>query len=212
MTLANRYIELKREIVSAAEQAGRDPASIQLIVVTKNATLSQMQEAYSLGIRDFAESRLQSALEKIPYFPSDVTWHFIGQIQSNKAVKIIQAFDYIHSVATLKTLELLTTWGQKIGKHPHLLVQVNLSKETSKSGFTEQELLSLTLSRYPDVIGLMTMAPLTEENEVIRSCFHRLAQLRNALNLPHLSMGMTRDFPLAIAEGATLLRIGSYLY
>ena len=196
--IASRYAKLLKEI----EQSGKSP---RIVAVTKNATLSQMKEAYSLGIRDFAESRLQDALEKIPHFSSDVYWHFIGRIQSNKAAKIAQTFEFIHSVSSEKTLKI-------IGERPRLFLQVNISKETAKSGFAEQELFSLDLSSYPQVIGLMTIAPLSEDSEEIQACFHKLAQLKKTLKLPHLSMGMSQDFQLALAEGATFLRIGSYLF
>ncbi len=213
MTLLERYSQLQRAVAFSAEKVGRDPSSIKIVAVTKQATLSQMQRAYDLGLRDFAESRLEPALEKILQMPSDVCWHFIGQIQSKKAAKIIQAFDYIHSVASLKTLELLRVLQQKLGNLPSLFLQVNVSKEASKQGFRQEELASC-FSSYSDLplVGLMTMAPLTEDQERIRFCFHRLAQLKNRVHLPHLSMGMSQDFQIAVEEGSTFLRIGSYLF
>ena len=172
-----------------------------------------MKEAYHLGVRDFAENRVEAALLKMPQLPSDITWHFIGPIQSKKAAKIVQSFEFIHSIASLKTAELVAAWGEKLDKRPGLFLQVNTSGEKSKQGFTEEELLvSFSACSSLNIVGLMTMAPLTEDQEVIRSCFHRLACLGNNLKLPHLSMGMSHDFPIAIEEGATFLRIGSYLF
>ncbi len=209
--LSDRYSQLIGEIALHAKNAGRDPASIQLVAITKYATLEQMQEAYRLGISHFGESRLQTALSKMPHFPSDVKWHFIGPLQSNKVGKIATHFDYIHSLSSYEM-------GQRIAEKSNgvqVFLQVNTSKEVGKQGFTEEGLweeFSQIAELKLNLIGLMTMAPLTSDTVVIKRCFHQLKVLGEKLSLPHLSMGMSQDFSTAIAEGATFLRIGSYLF
>jgi pyridoxal phosphate enzyme (YggS family) len=210
--LKERYNQLMASIDACAQQAGRDPASVQVIAVTKYATLEQMHEAYDLGMRHFGESRLQAALSKKSHFPSDVKWHFIGPLQSNKIEKIAVNFDYIHSVSSYEMAKML---AEKTEARPSLFLQVNTSKETSKQGFSEEELLAdferIQTLKLP-FIGLMTMAPLTENVIEIKKCFQLLHALAKEVDLTELSMGMSQDFPIAIAEGATFLRIGSYLF
>jgi pyridoxal phosphate enzyme (YggS family) len=187
------------------------PSSVQLIAVTKYATLEQMHEVYKLGICHFGESRLQTALPKISQMPTDVVWHFIGALQSNKINKIVEHFDYIHSVGSVAIAQAIA----KCTKRPKLFLQVNTSGEATKHGFTEEELLRSfdeILKLNLPVIGLMTMAPLTPDEQVVRRCFARLRALRDQLGLQHLSMGMSQDFTLAIEEGATFVRIGSLLF
>lgn len=203
--------QLLDQISVCAKNAGRDPASIQLIAVTKYATLDQMQEAYALGMRHFGESRLQAALPKLKHFPADVHWHFIGSLQSNKIGKIVEHFDYIHSVDSLKIAELIAKKSLELQKRPQLFLQVNTSKESSKHGFSEEALVEqfdAIAALDLNIIGLMTMA----DPNAAKKCFHALRLLRDQLSLPHLSMGMTQDFHVAIEEGATFLRIGSLLF
>lgn len=215
MDFSESYSHLLDKISVCAKNAGRDPTSITLVAVTKYASLEQMHEAYKLGIRHFGESRLQTALPKLPHFPSDVHWHFIGSLQSNKIGKIVEHFDYIHSVDSLEVARLIGKKSHELQKKPSLFLQVNTSKESNKHGFSEEALLQnfdAIAELRLNVIGLMTMAPLTSDAHVAKTCFHRLKELCDQLSLPHLSMGMTQDFPIAIEEGATFLRIGSLLF
>jgi PLP dependent protein len=219
MTLSDRYAQLLKEIALACKKAERDPREVHVVAVTKNATLAQMQQAYALGIRDFGESRLQAALPKISLFPSDVVWHFVGALQSNKIGKIVAHFDCIHSVASLEMARLIALKSKELNRRPRLFLQVNTSGEASKGGFTQKALLAEgeEIARLNlNVIGLMTMAPLTADAVVVRECFHRLRLLRDALpektQACELSMGMSEDFLLAVSEGATFLRIGTYLF
>ncbi len=217
LTLSKRYLDLQSQIAMHAKNAARDPASIQLIAVTKYSSMEQMLEAYELGIRHFGESRLQESLPKIELLPSDIKWHFIGSLQTNKLGKIIERFDYIHSVDSLEMARAIAKKSRELKRNPSLFLQVNTSGELSKKGFSEQELLQNieTISDLKlNIIGLMTMAPPTGANEA-KICFERLKQLQNSITpavIPHLSMGMSQDFPIAIAEGATYLRIGSSLF
>lgn len=209
------YFHLLDQISVCAKSAGRDPSSIQLIAVTKYASLEQMQQAYKLGIRHFGESRLQTALPKLKHFPSDIQWHFIGSLQSNKIGKIVEHFDYIHSVDSLEIAQLIARKSSELQKRPQIFLQVNTSKEPSKHGFSEAALLEqfgAIAALNLNIIGLMTMAPLPSDAGSAKRCFHVLKLLRDQLSLVHLSMGMTQDFLSAIEEGATFLRIGSLLF
>jgi pyridoxal phosphate enzyme (YggS family) len=213
--LAERYASLLAQIDEQAQRVGRDPKSIQLIAVTKEATVEQMQHAYQLGMRHFGESRLQGALAKMAQLPKDVVWHFIGRIQSNKLRKILKHFDYVHSVDSFETLQQIA--DQSEGQHPRLFLQMNIFQEGSKQGFTEEDLRqNFTSVLNLKVVGLMTMAPLHAPAEAIREGFKRLRLLRDGLSeqafLPELSMGMSQDFLIAIEEGATFIRIGSALF
>lgn len=202
----------------AAERAGRDPATIGLVAVTKGRSLADIQELYQQGCRVFGESRVQEARLKQEQLPKDIDWHLIGTLQGNKVAKAVGHFALIHSVDR-------PALAQALAAHKGIsrcLLQVNTSGETSKRGLSPRawEPFLEELFQLPglEIAGLMTMAPLTEEERSIRSAFAGLrecaerwrAQYRVAL--PTLSMGMSQDFPLAIEEGATLVRIGSALY
>lgn len=219
LRLLEQYSLLLSEIALHAKNAGRDPASIQFIAVTKYANIDQMQEAYQIGIRDFGESRLQAALPKMGQLPQDIRWHYIGALQSNKIAKIVEHFDFIHSVDSLENAELIAKKSQELNKRPSLFLQVNTSLEKNKKGFLEDALIEdfdRIIALELNFIGLMTMAPLTIEEHPVKNCFRKLRLLRDKLSkkkhLHHLSMGMSQDFPIAIAEGATFLRIGSHLF
>ncbi len=216
MGLSRNYSQLKAQIDSYAKKSGRDPASIQLIAVTKQATMEQMHEAYRLGIRHFGESRVQTAIPKIASFPSDIVWHFIGSLQSNKLGKILEHFSMIHSVDSIEVAKQI---AKRKPQGRQFFLQVNTSGEVSKHGFSEKILLEqfdMLLALELNFIGLMTIAPLRADPLQVQNCFRALCQLRDRLSvkkyLPHLSMGMSQDFPIAIAEGATFLRIGSVLF
>lgn len=215
--LLKRYLDLLSQVAMYAKNAGRDPASIQLVAVTKYSSMEQMLEAYGLGIRHFGESRLQEALPKMELLPSDIKWHFIGSLQSNKLGKIIECFDYIHSVESLEMAKMIKKKSHELKRNPSLFLQVNTSGELSKKGFSEEGLhqnINAILDLKLNLIGLMTMAPITGVYEP-KICFERLKELQNSITsdvIPHLSMGMSQDFPIAIAEGATFLRIGSFLF
>lgn len=118
MTLSKRYLDLLTQITAHAKNAGRDPASIELVAVTKYSSMEQMLEAYDLGIRHFGESRLQEALPKIELLPSDIKWHFIGALQSNKLGKILERFDYIHSVESLELAQAIAKKSRELKKIP----------------------------------------------------------------------------------------------
>ena len=192
------------------------PKKIHLIGVSKYHTIDDIKKLYSEGLKDFGESRVQEAIPKIEALPKDIHWHFIGTLQKNKVKQVVQVFQTIHSVDSFSLLELIDKVAHKKDHVQTVFLQVNTSLEKSKHGFSAQELQTL----YPQmkhfqnikILGLMTMAPLTEDKEKIRACFNTLKKLADSLALKSLSMGMSSDYTLAIEEGATHLRIGKLLF
>ncbi len=224
MNQINRNLEeTKRRIQEAARHAGRDPAEVRLVVVTKTVTLDRLQEAVAAGHTLFGENYVQEAKRKIAALGPGLSWHFIGHLQSNKAKAAVEVFDLIHSVDRPSLARSLEQAAARLGKVQNILLQVNLAGEESKSGTAPeavQELLS-EISRMPHlkVLGLMTMPPWLPAEEV-RPYFRALRELRDRLrdmklvdgDLSELSMGMTGDFEVAVAEGATLVRIGTAIF
>ena len=222
-TLQHNLDSITTRIARACQTAGRYPEDVQLVAVTKYAEWEWVQELAGL-LMVFGESRPQQLAERQPQLP-DVQWHLIGKLRRNKARLAIRHADVIHSVDSLKLLERLSQLARKSDRVVQILLQVNVSGEVSKSGFDSQELLdawqSITIAAgsHLKITGLMTMAPQSDSPECTRPVFARLAQLKHELNdqgqsveLTELSMGMSRDFEIAIEEGATLVRIGSSLF
>lgn len=218
MTIIKNYQKVREEIASTAIKCERDPSSITLVGVTKQVDWQTASILYQQGLRDFGENRIAQALVKKGEAPSDCRWHFIGNLQKNKVNKVIGNFHLIHSVDSFDLAEKLSEASMQAGFTTNILLQANTSGEAAKHGLTSEEwkrcfdrIMGLKGIK---VQGLMTMAPLTEDEEVIRECFSTLRRLRDELpgNLPHLSMGMSNDYKIAIEEGATFLRIGSALF
>lgn len=234
--------DVQRRIAEAAGRAGRDPAEITLVAVTKMFTVAHIQAAYELGVRHFGENRVREAEEKIPivnqwveekHTLSPLTWHMVGHLQSRKAKDAIQLFDIIHSVDTLKLAKRLDRLCRREDRIMPILLEANVSGEESKYGFAlerwaedekqrgrflaiVEEILALP---QVEVQGLMTMAPIVADPEEARPYFRRLRRLRDALaeRFPgeywrHVSMGMSDDFEVAIEEGATIVRIGRAIF
>jgi pyridoxal phosphate enzyme (YggS family) len=216
MDIEENIRDLERRITAAAERANRSPAEITLIVVTKTIEPSIIRQAFNAGISNFGENRVQEARSKIEQLSSlepPPTWHMIGHLQTNKAVTAVELFPMIHSVDSLRLAEALSRHAQR---NISTLLQVNISGEASKSGFSPSEVSSaadqIAGLPYLDIKGLMTVAPLTDNPEEVRPVFHQLRMLRDSLGLEHLSMGMTDDFEVAIEEGATMIRIGRAIF
>lgn len=215
-TLAQRYEEVRQEVTAAALRAGRDPSGITLVVVTKAAPPSVFEAASAAGIQDVGENRLPAALERMAGYESAFRWHFVGHLQANKARRAVAAFDVFHGIDSLALLARVDRLAAEMDRRPELLLQVNVSGEASKHGFTPQEVpaavRAATGLQAARVVGLMTMAPQVSDPEEARPVFADLAALRRdmtgVLPLPHLSMGMSEDFVVAVEEGATLIRIG----
>lgn len=182
-----------------------------LVAVSKNQPPEKILEVYNAGCRDFGENRVQEALLKMEEMPKDIRWHLIGTLQKNKVKKIAGKFELIHSVDSIELAKEI----EKYCPGQHVLLQVNTSGEESKQGFSVEELMAawqLLSGLTIKIDGLMTMAPLTEDLRVIEDCFGELQRLGRELGLPQLSMGMSHDYKIAIAKGATMVRIGSALF
>lgn len=216
MNIAANLQELEKRIARACERVNRLPTQVTLIAVTKGFEASVIREAFACGIAQFGENRIQEAQAKIKELSdlkSHLTWHMVGHLQTNKARLAVQLFDIIHSIDSTRLAEIVNNYTQK--KLP-ILLEVNVSGEASKSGFSPDEIIKATsqikrLSNL-EVKGLMTIAPLTDNPEEVRPVFRKLQELRQRLELEHLSMGMTDDFEVAIEEGATMIRIGRAIF
>lgn len=222
-SLVERYTALLKDIKDKAVNCGRDPQEISLVVASKNHAWSEVQPLYESGQRLFGESRLQELTVKAAAAPQDVEWHFIGPLQKNKVHKTIVRCVLIHSVDSIELARKISHCSSDHAMTTRILLQVNTSGESTKHGMNIEECSAACdeILNFPSlsVEGLMTMAPLTEDESIIRSCFADLRELRETFKqrygnatFPHLSMGMSHDYPIAISEGATLLRIGTALF
>jgi pyridoxal phosphate enzyme (YggS family) len=221
MTLEKKLKTLLDQIDQAASAAGRKASEIKFVAISKGRGVEEIKEAYSLGIKDFGENRLDEAFKKMDRLPEDIRWHFVGKLQRNKVKKVIGKFALIHSVDTVELAHKISWASIEQGVTTPVLLEANTSGEKAKSGLApaewKEKFIELLELKGINIQGLMTMAPLTEEEMVIRACFSKLHQLQQELeqkggNLAILSMGMSHDFPIAIQEGATLIRIGTAFF
>lgn len=216
--------KLKQNIKNAAIKAGRDPEDVLLLGVTKNVDIELMEEAYDLGITHFGENRVQEYLRKSDIIKRECYWHIIGRLQTNKVKYLDQRIALIHSLDRIELAEALQTRGQKINYVFPVLVQVNVAGENSKAGISPDQLINFmfTLSKMGNikVMGLMTIAPYTEEPEEVRYVFKKLKKLSvdimrervENISMEELSMGMSGDHIVAVEEGSTIVRIGSAIF
>lgn len=220
--LLDRIAHVKGTIAAACQRANRSPADVQLIAVTKTVPTDIIAQAYRAGLRAFGENRVQEAQPKIGKLPADIEWHFIGHLQSNKARAAAGLFDTIHSVDSVRLGQRLAARAAA-GQAIRMLLQVNLTGKTSQSGFAPEEVGAAVAALAGEagvaLDGLMTIAPQVTDQEAVRPWFRRLAALHRDLAAAaaghpwrHLSMGMTEDYPVAIEEGATLVRVGRALF
>ena len=219
MNVRENFETITREIAETCKQVGRNPEEVKLIAVTKYVTDTRVEEAIKAGIADFAENRPQNYVERKGKY-SDKTWHLIGSLQTRKVRDVINEVDYFHA---LDRDSLAKEIEKRAEKEIKCFVQVNVSGEESKHGLTSEEAIDFikSLEQYSKikVVGLMTMAPFVEDEEILRNCFRKLRQLRDevkGLNLSYapcgyLSMGMSNDYKIAIEEGATHIRVGTAL-
>jgi pyridoxal phosphate enzyme (YggS family) len=213
---------VRNEIAQAAQGSGRRVNDIELIAVTKTHPTEIVREAVDAGQLVFGESKVQEARAKIPLLPSSIRWHFIGHLQKNKIRHALPLFEMIHSVESLELAQAIDRIAQDDGLHPRILLEVNVAGEGSKFGFKattlRAELESLLLLPRLSIEGLMCIPPLAEETETSRKYFVELRELRDTLEqefqvkLPHLSMGMTNDYSVAVEEGATFVRVGTAIF
>ncbi|MFA7343376.1 MAG: YggS family pyridoxal phosphate-dependent enzyme [Terrimicrobiaceae bacterium] len=218
----NNLDSVRRRIRAAAERAGRDPAAVRLVAVSKTHPPEAIRAAAGAGQEIFGESKIQEAVEKIPLLPASLEWHFIGHLQSNKIRKALPLFRLFHGVDNAGLAAQMDRVSGECGCFPQILLEVNVSGEGTKFGFRPDRLRSeigdlLALPRV-GVLGLMTMAPYSENPLEAAPYFSALRRLRDDLEqqtgtpLPEISMGMSGDFEVAVAEGATLVRIGSAIF
>ncbi len=213
---------VQTQIAAAAQKSGRSPGDIELVAVSKSHAVEKVQAAAEAGQLLFGESRVQEARLKIPLLPSRLRWHFIGHLQTNKIRHALPLFELFHGIDSLALAQDLHRIADEDGMNPRVLLQVNVAGEASKHGFLPETLRRdleavLSLGRLT-VEGLMTIPPLAPEAEASRRHFIALRALRDELEaeckvrFPQLSMGMSDDFPIAIEEGATLVRVGSAIF
>ncbi|MEY2984173.1 MAG: hypothetical protein RLZZ568_790 [Cyanobacteriota bacterium] len=200
------------------------PASVRLIAVTKTKAIADIEAAYSAGLRDFAESRVQEALPKIAALShlQGIEWHFIGRLQGNKARKVVEHFTWIHSVDHLSLAQRLNRIAQELACSPNVLLQVKLLPDANKTGWTaaqlSQEIQELQTLKFLTIKGLMTILPLGIPAADRQAAFQKTTDFAHQLtqafdmNLSELSMGMSQDYPQAIAAGATMIRLGTILF
>jgi pyridoxal phosphate enzyme (YggS family) len=224
MGLAERVSLVQRQVAEAAAASGRAPDEVTIIAVCKTAPREAVDAAIDLGLRHFAENRVQDALRKFETpLPPGCDLHLIGHLQTNKARAAVGLFDVIETVDRPSLISSLEKEAARVEKRLPVLVQVNIAGEEQKAGCTPQEahdlVAALTASPWLEPQGFMTMAPLVADPEEVRPVFRGLRELRDRLQeqfadvpLPVLSMGMSNDYPVAIAEGATLVRVGRAIF
>ncbi|WP_413380025.1 YggS family pyridoxal phosphate-dependent enzyme [Alkalihalobacillus sp. 1P02AB] len=222
MTVKEKYEALLSEIEDICHSVGRDPKRINVIAVTKYVSEETTQKALEAGVQHIGENRAEGGVEKWEALGNQGIWHFIGSLQSKKVKKVIDKFDYFHSLDRISLAEELDKRA-KPGQVIRCFVQVNVSNEESKSGLSKEEVLPFieSLEKFPaiEVVGLMTMAPFYEAPELTRPVFRGLRELQElvaAKQFTHapcleLSMGMSNDYRVAIEEGATFIRVGTAL-
>lgn len=223
--IANAIEKIDERVRQTAEKCGRDPESIQIVAVSKTHPPQAVREAYQAGMRVFGENRVQEAETKIEVLRDlNAEWHLIGHLQTNKVRKVVSRFSLIHSIDSPKLIRALEREAAKNTTKIPILLQLNLSGEESKfgAGAGELEILLSAMQEAPhlECRGLMTIPPFVDDAEEVRPFFRQLRELGETYrkdlihdkNRLELSMGMTHDFPVAIEEGATLVRIGTAIF
>jgi len=212
--VAANLAAVRARIAAAAARAGRDPADVQLIAVSKTKPAALVQAAVTAGVRDIGENYVQEAIAKRAAVGGDVRWHLIGPLQRNKAARALETFDMIHTIDGIAIGQALARHAAARGVRARGLLEVNIGGETTKHGIAPAELPAL-LERLRDphlsIEGLMTIPPPGSPDDARRG-FRHLRALRDAAGLRELSMGMSDDFEIAIEEGATMVRVGRAIF
>ena len=217
MDIAGRFYRIKNEL----------PENVRLLAVSKFQSESTIMEAYRIGQRIFGENRIQELLSKFEHLPKDIEWHFIGHLQTNKVKYIVPFIHTIQSIDSMKLAEIVNNEGSKCNRKIRVLLQIHIAQEEQKFGFSYEEIESLLESNAfnsmtnLDISGLMAMATLTENQTQIRSEFKQLNRFFQQLkagffadnhSFTELSIGMSDDYPIAIEEGSTMVRVGSKIF
>ena len=222
MSLAENLEKIQQRIRSACDRCDREPNSVTLLAVTKSQPPETVRAAADLGLTLFGENKVQEAKAKIPLCPGRLRWHFIGHLQSNKCRDAVELFEMVQSVDSLSLAQEISKRADQAAKTMPVLLEVNVAGETSKFGYPPERLLAelekINAQQRIEIHGLMTVPPWSAEPEKTRPHFQRLRELKERAErvlgapLPHLSMGMSGDFDVAIEEGATMVRIGTALF
>jgi PLP dependent protein len=222
MDLAANLETVRQRIKVACDHADREPNSVTLLAVTKSQPPEMVRAAAELGLNLFGENKIQEAKAKIPLCHGKLRWHFIGHLQSNKVRDAVELFEMIQSVDSLPLAQEINRRCEQAAKRMPVLLEVNLAGEASKFGYKPEKLLGelkeIKFLQRLEIRGLMTVPPFSTEPEKVRPYFQRLRELKSECEqvisspLPHLSMGMSGDFEIAIEEGATIVRIGTVLF
>ena len=222
--IAENLAQVHKNIEDAARSAGRDPAEITLIDVSKTKPVSMLMEAYDAGERVFGENKVQEIMDKYDQMPQDVSWHMIGHLQRNKVKYIVGKVSMIHSVDSLRLAETIEQEAAKVDTVVPVLLEVNVAEEESKFGLSVEEVIPLAEQiasfSHVRVCGLMTIAPYVTDPEENRPIFRQLKKLSvdiaakniNNVTMNVLSMGMTGDYAVAVQEGATMVRVGTGIF
>lgn len=217
--MKNKREEILRRIALACSKCNRISSEIKLLAVSKKQSIEKIEKMYELGQTAFAENYVQELLQKKDEIKTKLEWHMIGPLQSNKVSKIIGEVELIHSVDSLKLAEVISEKALEKGTTQKILLQINTSGETSKSGIDIKESSRVIeeILKLPGIkaIGLMTMPPFTDTAEDSRQFFKKLRKIRDEFRnsgITELSMGTTQDFEVAIEEGATIIRVGEALF
>jgi hypothetical protein len=222
MNLAGNFEKVQQRIRAACDRADREPNSVTLLAVSKTHPPETIRAAADCGQVFFGENKVQEAKAKIPLCPGKLRWHFIGHLQSNKCRDAVELFEMIQSVDSLPLAQEINKRAEQAAKRMPVLMEVNVAGEASKFGYQPERLLAelKQLNALPriEIHGLMTVPPWSPEAEDLRPHFRRLRELKQRAEqvlgapLPHLSMGMSGDFEIAIEEGATMVRVGTALF
>ncbi len=225
-SIADNIQRVTQSIHQAALLAGRDPQDILLVAVTKTVVAERLRHAHAAGIRTFGENRLQEAQQKQESLQDlvDVSWHFIGQVQRRKIKDVVGQFDLIHSVESLEQARAMDKHADDMGITQDILLQVNVSGESTKGGFSSSDMLNalpeFERMMHVTVRGLMTIPPWSEDCETARPYFRELREMAHTVKqrdfqrtkMDELSMGMSRDYRVAVEEGTTIVRVGTALF
>lgn len=222
--LSDNLHEVQENIRKACERSGRNPEDVTLIAVSKTKPVSDIEQIYAAGIREFGENKVQEMNDKQKVLPGDINWHMIGHLQRNKVKYIVDNVAMIHSVDSVRLAEEISKEAVKKNVTVDILVEVNVAKEESKFGLYTEDVSQFVeqISKLPgiNIKGLMTSAPFVDNPEDNRQYFKKLKDLSvdiNAKNIDNvhmdfLSMGMTNDYVVAVEEGATHVRVGTAIF
>ena len=224
LTIKENIKEVENIIAQECEKAGRSPSDVTLIAVSKTKPVELLKEAYAYGCRDFGENKVQELLDKYEALPSDIRWHMIGHLQRNKVKYIVDKVYMIHSVDSLRLAEEISKEASKKNVCVNILIEVNVADEETKYGVSCEEVRQLVcdIAKLPNIRikGLMTIAPFVDDAEENRLHFQKLKKIAvdimqkniDNIDMEILSMGMTGDYPVAVSEGATYVRVGTGIF